>query len=84
MDITDDQLSSIADRIASRIGSRLEISREEHDQHHRFVQTLIEESEERRELWLEMRKSLAKWGAIGLLTAIGLAVVRYWGPQLIK
>lgn len=73
--LSDDDLKKIATTIAENIGSRLEISRTEHDAHHRFVQTLIDEANDRRELWLDMRKHLMKWGMFGL---IGVALTVFW------
>lgn len=74
MNLTPTEISAIADAVAEGLEQRRRIKSDVHEDHHDFVAVLIEERDERRQLWIEMRSHLAKWGMAGVLTALGTAV----------
>jgi hypothetical protein len=49
----------------------------EHAEHHAFLAKLIEREELRLRMYEDLRRHLVKWGAIGVLSFIGMAVW-YW------
>lgn len=49
----------------------------EHAEHHEFIKELIAERRERRETWVELKRHLVKWGAVGVITFL-LGTVAYW------
>lgn len=46
------------------------VSDSEHYDHHVWIKTRIEADRERKEFWRDMRKSLARWGFVGLAGAL--------------
>lgn len=77
MNFSEKDLEDIAEAVANGLEQRRRISVDIHDDHHQFVATLIKEREERRQLWIEMRIHLAKWGMVGVLTGV-VTALWYW------
>lgn len=67
----------IAREVAAILDERLAVTEKEHAEHHVFLRELIDERRRRREMYEDLRRHLAKWGAVGLLSFLGM-VVWYW------
>ncbi len=72
MSLTAEDVASIVSAVIEALDERRSMTLEQHDADHRFVQEMAAERRERTQLWREMRIHLAKLGAIGALTALGV------------
>ena len=67
----------IARELANILDERRSVQECQHANHHRFIERLIAREEERGAMYADLRKHLAKWGAVGVLGFIGMACW-YW------
>ena len=58
------------DEIVSRLGHS------QHAQHHEWIAAEIQRERERTEFWADLRKHVAKWGAVSVLTLAGYLLWR--------
>ena len=67
----------IARELAAILDERRQVAEEEHSDHHAFLRELIDERRRKREMYEDLRRHLTKWGAVGVLSFIGMACW-YW------
>ena len=67
----------IAVELAAILDERRKVAEDEHSEHHEFLRQLIDEHRRKREMYEDLRRHLTKWGAVGILSFIGMAVW-YW------
>ena len=75
--MTPEQVQEIATALAEILDQRRAVEESEHAEHHQYIREQIEGQRERRELYAELRKHLVKWGAVGVISFVGMACW-YW------
>ena len=67
----------IASELACLLDERRSVQECQHAEHHRFIDELIKEKEERQKMYAELRTHLMKGGLWGMVSFLALAVW-YW------
>ena len=60
------------DEIVARLGA----NPSQHSQHHEWIEAEIRKERERSQFWSDLRKHVAKWGAVSVITVLGYLLWR--------
>jgi hypothetical protein len=67
----------IAQAVVEALESRRHISQEDHDLQHDYIKMQMNKESRRQEIWEAVKVHLAKYGAVAILTGLGIAVWNY-------
>jgi hypothetical protein len=73
-----EHLEQIAASVAEQLDKNRHIDRDTHRKHHEFIDTVIMETNRRRNFWEQIRKQVAGWGIIMVISGIGYAVWQWF------
>lgn len=69
--LTPDEVGQLVSAVIHALDERRDMTAEQHAADHRLVQEMAAERRERAELWRDLRKQLAKYGMIAVLSVLG-------------
>lgn len=72
-----DQQQMLVQEFARELDKRRSIDEKKHAKHHQFIDTLIEREQRAAERWEAVKTHLAKWGAVGVVSACLLGLWLY-------
>lgn len=65
--------NDIEEIVNAFLDERLMMSHSDHSLHHQWIQTAIEAEKAKKQIYLEMAKTVAQWSVVGVLSALS-----YW------
>lgn len=72
--ITEADADMLAQKFAEKLQQSRSVSDSEHYDHHRWITARIERENAWKAFWEDMRRHVAKWGAISIISSIGYAL----------
>ena len=67
----------IATAVVEALESSRYISKPEHERHHEYIDSLIDRDTKRAQMYDQVKTHIVKFGAIGVISGLGLAVYHY-------
>ena len=72
--ISEEDADMLALKLAQALQQSRSVSDSEHYDHHRWITAKIERENAWRNFWEDMRRHVAKWGAVSVISAVGYAL----------
>jgi hypothetical protein len=67
--LTAEEKVEIAEAVVCALDARRAVTEQDHAQHHAYIKKLIAREVQREEFWHDLRRHVAKWGAVSVLSA---------------